>query len=143
MPDFKPYRGKGGLNLAMDFTGLAAAQAGLTALPVTMGQGFKTALRSWAEDVLERSQQLVPINTGRLRSTGQVTGPEMKDGAWQVSISYGAGKTAWYAAIVHERLDVKHPRGQAKFLEQPLTEQLKALDAALAAVIESSLAKVA
>lgn len=143
MPDFKPYRGKGGLNLSIDFEGLAAAQAGLKAFPLAMEQGFKTALRGWAEEVLQRSQQLVPINTGRLRSTGQVNGPEFKNGAWEVHIWYGDRRTAWYAAIVHERLDVRHPRGQAKFLEQPLLEHLKVLDAALARVIEGALEKVA
>ena len=142
MPDFKPFRGKGGLNLSMDFEGLAAAQAGLASLPITISQGFKTALRDWAEDVLARSQQLVPVNTGRLKSSGQVIGPEMKDGAWQVHIGYGDRKTAFYAAIVHERLDVRHPRGQAKFLEQPLIEKLKTLDSALAGVIEAALGKV-
>jgi len=141
MPDFKPYRGKGGLNLQIDFTGLAAAAAGLDALPVTMGQGFKTALKGWADDVLARSQALVPVNTGRLKSTGQVMGPEMKDGSWEVHIGYGDRKTAWYAQVVHERLDVRHPVGKAKFLEIPLNENLKVLDQALAAVIEAALGK--
>ena len=109
--DFKPFRGKGGLNLEIDFAGLAAAQAGLQSLPITMGQGFKKALRGWAEDVLQRSQALVPERTGRLKDTGQVNGPEMKDGAWQVHIGYGDRRTAFYARVVHERLDVRHPRG--------------------------------
>jgi len=29
------------------------------------------------------------------------------------------GYSAWYAIFVHERLDLVHPVGQAKFLEQP------------------------
>lgn len=143
MPDFKPYRGKAVLNLSIDFTGLAAAVAGLNSLPVTMGNGFKTALGSWAQDVLARSKALVPVDTGRLRETGQVMGPEMKDGSWEVHIGYGDRKTAWYAQIVHERLDVRHPRGQAKFLEVPINENLKQLDAALAGAIESALGRIA
>lgn len=40
----------------------------------------------------------------------------------QVKVGYSAP----YAVPVHERLDVPHPVGQAKFLEQPLrTEQRK------------------
>lgn len=142
MPDFKPYRGKGGLNLQIDFTGLAAAVAGLDALPVTMGQGFKNALKGWADDVLARSRALVPVNTGRLKSTGQVIGPELKDGSWEVHIGYGDRKSAWYANVVHERLDVRHPRGQAKFLETSINENLKQLDAALVNAIEAGLGKV-
>lgn len=45
------------------------------------------------------------------------------------------GYTAPHAVPVHERLDVHHPQGQAKFLEQPLrTEQRK-----MAAIIRSRL----
>lgn len=44
------------------------------------------------------------------------------DGMSQVRVGYSAS----YAVPVHERLDVHHPVGQAKFLEQPLrTEQRK------------------
>lgn len=141
--EFKPYRGKGGLNLSIDFTGLAVAVAGLNALPVTMGNGFKTALKDWADEVLARSKALVPVRTGRLRDSGQVMGPEMKDGSWEIHIGYGDRKTVWYAQIIHERLDVRHPKGQAKFLETPINENLKTLDAALTRVIEGALEKVA
>lgn len=45
------------------------------------------------------------------------------------------GYSAPHAVPVHERLDVYHPRGQAKFLEQPLrTEQRQ-----MAAIIRSKL----
>lgn len=143
MPSFKPYRGKGGLNLSIDLEQLAKAQSGLASMPATIGQGFKTALREFAEDVLARSQALVPVNTGRLKSTGQVNGPELKNGSLEVHIGYGDRRTAFYAAIVHERLDVRHPRGSAKYLEIPLNENLKQLDAALARVVETALGKVA
>jgi hypothetical protein len=143
MPSFKNYRGQGGLNLSINLEGLAAAQAGLESVPAKINEGFKMALRGWAEDVLARSQQLVPINTGRLKSTGQVNGPEMKNGVLEVHIGYGDRRSAFYAAIVHERLDVRHPHGQAKFLEIPLNENLKTLDAALTRVIETSLERIA
>lgn len=144
MSNFKNFRGKNGLNLSMEFSGFAEAMAGLNSLPITMGQSFKGVLRDWAEDVLARSQQLVPVGaTGNLKASGQVSGPEMKDGALEVHIGYGDRKTAWYAQIVHERLDVRHPQGQAKFLETPINENLKALDHALAGALERALEKVA
>lgn len=37
------------------------------------------------------------------------------------------GYSAPYAAAVHERLDVFHPIGQAKFLEQPLRTEQKVM----------------
>ena len=41
-----------------------------------------------------------------------------KDRDKQVVVGY----TASYAIFVHENLEVRHPTGQAKFLEQPLRE---------------------
>lgn len=43
------------------------------------------------------------------------------DGKAQTKVGY----TAPYAVPVHERLDVYHPNGQAKFLEQPIRTELK------------------
>lgn len=37
------------------------------------------------------------------------------------------GYSAPYAAAVHERMDVFHPVGQAKFLEQPLRTEAKVM----------------
>src|SRR5262249_51644597 len=37
-------------------------------------------------------------------------------------VSVSVGYTQWYAIFVHERLDLRHPVGQAKFLEQPARE---------------------
>lgn len=38
-------------------------------------------------------------------------------------VSLNVGYTQSYAVYVHERLDVHHPVGQAKFLEQPAREK--------------------
>ena len=66
------------------------------------------ASRQGAEALLAASRENVPVDTGRLRDSGQVVADS--DGA-------AAGYTADYAVYVHERTWVTHPNGKAKFLE--------------------------
>lgn len=139
MPDFKPFRGgSGALNLTLELEGFKQLVNGLDQLPIKVGQEFGHSLRRWAEEVMTNSKQLVPVRTGHLRDTGEISGPEFKGGAWEVSLGYG-DKRAWYAAIVHERLDVRHPTGQAKYLEQPINENLPRVDQMLQDAIERAI----
>lgn len=94
----------------------------LDALPVVHAAA-EAALDAAAQLIFDESQRLVPVDTGALKASGQVT----RDGL-TATIAYGqqdnAGRgsrdTADYAPIVHERMDTHHPVGQAKFLEVPL-----------------------
>ena len=96
---------------------------------------INSALYSAANDILTEANNLVPIDTGNLKSTGVVTTngaqnipPSPTDLRPKLDISFG-GKTtgsdgANYAAVQHERLDYNHPQGgQAKYLEQPFLEE--------------------
>lgn len=67
-----------------------------------------------ANQVLERAKDLVPVDTGDLRDSGQVV-PE-GDGSYAVEF------TAPHAIYVHERTELHHAHGQAKFLEQAVAE---------------------
>jgi hypothetical protein len=58
---------------------------------------------------------------GALRASHETTEPELEGGALSVRILVG-GPAAPYALPVHERLDVDHPIGEAKFLENSLLE---------------------
>jgi hypothetical protein len=84
------------------------------------------ALQRAAEQLLARSQELVPVNTGELKESGAVV-----DGM----VVY----TADHAIPVHENLEARHPRGQAKFLEAAVNqfgdEYLKLLTAELDEVL--------
>lgn len=62
------------------------------------------------------AQKLVPIDTGRLKASAktQVENSE-------VTVSFNTP----YALVVHERLDVYHPVGQAKYLEEPARKNRK------------------
>ena len=93
--------------------------------------------RANASAILSASQPLVPVDTGALKRSGRVEparegetvlksktrrSSDPRGNASQKGGSvlvYGGGKID-YAGVVHYRLDVKHPVGQAQFVGQPL-----------------------
>ena len=76
-----------------------------------------------ARAILEVSEPLVPVDTGALKRSGRVV-PAKKNAAVLV---YGGGPIN-YAGVVHYRLGVNHPVGQAQYVGQPLrTERRKRL----------------
>ena len=81
---------------------------------------IKDALDEWAEKVLEESKRLVPVQTGELQKSGEVVKTAIIGNmSPKVEIIY----TAEYALTIHEDLTLKHPNGgQAKYLEQPMTD---------------------
>jgi len=60
--------------------------------------------------------RLVPVDTGRLRATGYVAPPKEGPGGPTVELGFGTK----YAVYVHERTDLNHPVGEAKYLQTPL-----------------------
>ncbi|MBE6506420.1 MAG: hypothetical protein E7Z72_00640 [Methanocorpusculum parvum] len=90
------------------------------------------AMMKFAGEIMGRSVDLAPIVTGELRSRSFIEGPLINAsgtgyiaviGYEKHGVSSGGknpnAKGNFYAVPVHERLDVRHPKGQAKFLEQP------------------------
>ena len=85
------------------------------------------------------SQRLVPVETGNLRSSGQLIGPTVLGDTVEVTIAYG-GADAPYALIVHERLDISHDSPtQAKYLEQPMLRAAEGILARIADRVEEAL----
>lgn len=89
----------------------------------------------YANDVFNRSQYLVPVDTGALRSSGRVEAPVLEGFQVVVSIKYG-GAAAPYALWVHEvpppeesvageRSAYHLPPTQWKYLEEPLMETIE------------------
>lgn len=103
-------------------------------------KGMK-ALEECAQDLLKRSQELVPVDTGTLKDSGKVQKYGNQYARWY-RVSYSAtvrermermGKSTQnikdpdfnYAFAIHEDVPriFNHPNGgQAKFLEQPYRE---------------------
>jgi len=75
------------------------------------------AIEFGLKPILEESQRLVPVDTGRLKRSGFVETRQTAGGT-VAAIGYGRYGRPTYAAFVHENLNVRHaPPTQAKFLE--------------------------
>ena len=83
------------------------------------------AMRQGAYDFLARvmakSVELVPVDTGTLKDSAYIS--VSKSGRNAARIQIEAGYSTDYAEVVHERVEIPHKIGQAKFLEQPWNEE--------------------
>ncbi len=76
------------------------------------------ALLDCGNDLQQKAQDLTPVDTGALRASAFT---EAESGS---NPSVIVGYTEEYAIFVHENLEAHHDVGQAKFLEQPLQENI-------------------
>ena len=63
--------------------------------------------------------QRTPVDTGRLRASAYTAPPKTTSSGPEVEVGYGA----IYGVYVHERTELRHTTGQAKFLESALNER--------------------
>lgn len=88
------------------------------------------ALAEAMEHVRGVAAELTPVETGRL--VGSATVHVDGDTA---SITYDGP----YARYQHERLDLRHEHGQAKFLEQPMVTEKKTVLSIIARRVKDAL----
>ncbi len=82
------------------------------------------ALVFGVQPIFDKSQELVPVDTGRLKASGFVVTRDTAAGVG-VFVGYGRFGKPHYAGFVHERLDIRHAAGkQAKFLEAAVNEHI-------------------
>lgn len=117
------------LNLEAAFAQLLANAAHAMQVAVVDGPGA-------------RSQELVPRDTETLADSMQVSEPVIEGDTATVTLSYGrqddanpktGQPSATYAVEVHERTDIAHPTGQAKYLESAVLEAAPTFGADIAA----------
>lgn len=92
------------------------------------------AVRAGAHLLLRTADRDVPIDTGDLLASGRidVVGDE-------AVVSYGDADS-WYAPIVHEDLEAKHPHGgSAKWLENAMNNIQPEIAEAIAEVVSEKL----
>lgn len=80
----------------------------------------KQALLDGANDMLSKSVKQCPVDTGTLRRSGTVEKTTDSNTSIEVAIGYNTK----YAIYVHENLSANHPKGKAKFLEDPVNENM-------------------
>jgi hypothetical protein len=79
------------------------------------------ALRTEGNQVIRIANTLVPVDTGNLRSTGHVETPIQVGTVVSVSLGYGQGDIAPYAARIEFDITLNHPHGgQSHYMQQPL-----------------------
>lgn len=76
--------------------------------------GGEDGVEAAAQLVFDASQAAVPVETGELKQSGRV----IVKGLHAV-IRYGEGLSDIRAGIVHEKLELHHDSGGAKYLENP------------------------
>jgi hypothetical protein len=104
------------------FTGLERARK--RALP-----GLTQGLTAAGSFLLDKSREIVPVDTGNLHSSGFVTLENVGTLQAAVVVGYDADQ-APYAIYVHEDLHAQHQPGkQAKYLEQPARQYRDAMKA--------------
>lgn len=89
------------------------------------------ALYRQGELIMTEAKLRTPVDTGALRNSGLVDGPEKGPNGYVVALTFG-GPSLPYAIHVHENLQAAHPIGQAKFLESTVTEASAGLAARIA-----------
>lgn len=80
---------------------------------------FAGALWQNAQDIQRAANPKVPVDTGTLKRAWVVDAPKIQSGTISVDVGYGTA----YAIYVHERTDLGHDTGQAKFLEAAIKEE--------------------
>lgn len=106
------------------------------------GREMGRALKGEGDKVIKTAIPLTPRASGVLRESGGVARPRRKEmGTFvEVPASFG-GKKAWYAIIVHERLDVRHKIGQAKFLQEAFNKESRSSIARVGRYIRNQVLK--
>jgi hypothetical protein len=74
-----------------------------------------------AEAIITDAKRRTPVDTGALRNSGFVEAPNVSGREIEVRLGFG-GPAAPYALFVHETLRATHHNGEAKFLENAMTE---------------------
>jgi len=81
------------------------------------------AVDQFGEHVLGQAQQITPVKTGALQNSATSEPARMAGD----DISKTIGFNTDYAAAVHERLDLAHMQGQAKYLETAMRAHARKL----------------
>lgn len=97
---------------------------------------FSALVASWklaTPDALEmalmptfdKAQLYCPVDTGMLVESGELISGVNSDGSGYAQISFGGGGVIHYAAIVHERTDLRHESPtRSKYLQAAVEEDL-------------------
>jgi hypothetical protein len=114
------------MQISFKVSGVPKLKANMLRINERLPRGLKAAAMEEVQQVMQESQSQVPVVTGTLRDSAFIR----QDHMGNITFGYGDSKAAInpntgesprkYMIAVHERLDVQHPQGKAKFLEDPV-----------------------
>jgi hypothetical protein len=107
-------------------------------LPGIAIQSVAKAFYREGEELIAEAKEEVPVDTGALLASGFVEQPEIQGDTVTVRCGFG-GPATEYAFYVHEKLDVYHPTGKPKFLEDPFNRRITGLNQRVAAQVKQDL----
>lgn len=127
--------------IKIEISNLKDFERKINALPGQVLDEAARVLREEAETVMTASKELVPVDTGTLRSTGHVP-PTIKEGnSVEVTMAYG-GPAAKYAVHVHENIKAgihwSVPGTGPKYLERPYLAAIPGIPAKLIAAFKKA-----
>ncbi|WP_116051681.1 hypothetical protein [Amycolatopsis palatopharyngis] len=99
-------------------------------------KGTADGIEAAGKAVYNESQKRVPEDTARLRQSGEL---EVDKANLRAVISYGKNLPDARAAIAHEKLEIRHPDGTAKYLENPMRELADEIGGLIATNIKKNL----
>jgi hypothetical protein len=125
--------------ITIDMQGIAQVTQHLQRLATVPLPAAGEALYAEGNGIMGQSVQLVPVDTGNLRSTAHVDRPVITGPRVEVELSYGKHGDAPYAAIVHWDTEAHHPIGMSHYLQAPLFQATQGFAQRIAADIQGSL----
>jgi len=102
----------------LDIEGIDIVSKNLEGKLVEVKLVLKDEIYHMGQHLRSESVKQCPVDTGRLRASATVTPVKEEGDTFYVEVGYGTD----YAIYVHERTELRHKVGKAKFLEDPLKE---------------------
>lgn len=129
-------------SIRIDLTGDRELIRRLRALGDRILPAAASALHQEHERIMTEAKTRTPVETGALRNSGRVSSPEIR-GSVVISEGGFGDSAVKYAIHVHERLDLRHPVGQAKFYESVVLEAASGMEARLGQALRSAIERLA
>ncbi len=120
-------------------TQMKSVEEGFTRFVDIIQANTPAAIEKVLTPIFHRSQELVPVKTGKLKASGFIEIRKSGKTRVQGEVGYARSGVPHYAVMQHENLDFQHKEPtQAKFLQQAVEENLNgALDQAAGVYAET------
>lgn len=121
-----------------NLTGQEQVARNMKAAIERMQQGAKAGAYQAAGNIITEAKERCPVDVGTLAGSGYAGQPTIEGSILTVPMGFG-GPAEDYAIVQHEKLELHHAKGEAKFLERALDSQRGDVGPLIAARIREAL----